>query len=206
MTKEKEEEEDTKEISGQKLDEARFTVNNQLQVANSNEDKAFRLLQFNLTALAAIFTAFSVVPSINASVTEFINIPNALALFLLLGSIVTAAISFLSGSKVLGVNAGMLQVEIDTADEMKNALVESYSKWISENRKSVQFQSYMTTYSIIMFVNCLIFAIYGVSATVSGSVGSFWYYVFLIIIMISGLFISSTAYYSDRFAELLMTN
>jgi hypothetical protein len=62
------------EVIPKTVEEARQTLDYQIQISQNLENKSFRLLRMNLVILGAIFTAFSIAPSIQIPIGNFVNL------------------------------------------------------------------------------------------------------------------------------------
>ncbi|MFC6975842.1 hypothetical protein ACFQL1_16020 [Halomicroarcula sp. GCM10025709] len=142
-------------------EEAKETVNHQMNWLQQMDTKAVKILRAVLVLIGLLLTALSVsVRSSSIQITQFVNlftIAGGLALVL---SSISAAITYIASSFEAGIGRRDLTEAIDegyTEVKFHTELAKGYSNWIQFNQYVLQYNAIILALTIIFVINAITF-------------------------------------------------
>lgn len=152
------------EMESKILDELEKTLDYQIQAIQNFEDKAFRLLRMDLVILGAVFTAFSVAPSLQMPIERFVNLFTITGFGFLLLSIIGSAVGFTAISYDMGISDAVIDrvQSFDRQQEYREMMLNLYSNWIEHNSRTQRINVTIMSISMISFVISIIQSIAGI--------------------------------------------
>ena len=162
------EEEDASEALCAACEEAKGTLDHQLNWLQQTDEKAVRILRANILLIGLILTALSLsLRSKAIAVDQFLNLYTIFGGLALILSSMGAAITYISSSFEAGVGDSDLEATLEDEPDLKTLyreLAQGYSEWISYNRYVLGYNSILITMTLIAVVNAISFL--SVGATV----------------------------------------
>lgn len=154
-------------------EEARETIDNQLDTLDDIDAKAMSILRLNVLLVGVILTAVSVAVEIDAVVLgELNNGYVAIGVGSLVLSTALAAITYTSSDSEVGIDGESIRAAVDASldeEEFEAATAQSYAAWIEFNDRTNVMNAPVITLTMLLVVIGLVHLAIGVYAAVGGS-------------------------------------
>ena len=147
-------------------DEARHTLNQQIERIEQADQKAVSLLRVNLLIAGIIVSSLMLIESFNGvTLSSFGNIWTTAGIVGLVCSTILASMTYSSSGYDIGIGPPMidntLQGQYDSREELDRRLSELYKVWLSHNEKIGRSNAYFITISILLVIDSMIFLLGG---------------------------------------------
>lgn len=140
--------------------EGREVIDHQVEWARQIDDKAIRFIRINILLLGLGLTAFSLSSSsFEAALDQYLNIYTLSGILALLGSMVTAALTFGLTSVKSGISARYLRhvSEGDISDrQLYEGLALGYAEWIEHNKNIIEINVATFMITVVLVVDSII--------------------------------------------------
>ena len=187
--------------------EARSTVDQQIEKIHKEDQKAVGIFRVNLLVIGILSSAISL--SIRTDVlatSSFINAHTAIGALALILSSVVAAMAYTSSKFEMGVDPSQVDLASDgdkTREDIYETLSKQYSNWIARNQSVHQFNAYAITWSMILAIAGVVFFAGGVVVGALDIRGSTISYLLLALELLAGAALGLMLNYSDAIFEKL---
>jgi hypothetical protein len=189
-------------------EEARHTVNQQIEKIHREDRKAVGIFRVNILILGILTSGLSLSMRTNAVVTsQFFNAHTVLGITTLLLSSVIASMTYTSSSFDMGIKPKPVQEVRDGEhdyDAFMDKLADEYSQWLDANQRVHRFNAYAITWSIIFAIAGLVFFMGGIGTGLAETRGQLISYALLGAELVVSLVLGISVYFSDWIFELLM--
>ena len=168
-------------------EEARTTLNHQIQAIKDTATFSFDMLRLNIVLLGALLSAVPVAGQLGITLTGFINIYTIFGISFLFISVLAAAIAHTITSMSVGIDPDGIKTLLDEQydkNDFDKILSKSYSNWISFNDRISLKQNLAFVFSMALFIDSLLFMCAGfVAGVYTPNFGSRSSYVVLTLII-----------------------
>lgn len=143
-------------------EEVQKTVEGQVTWLREIDDKAMRTLRFNAILLGLVVPVFSFAIEFElvTEIQAFYTSHTVLGITALIASTALAGLTYTSSSLEAGVSSDNVSVAKRrgfTDEEVHDALLSSYAKWIRSNRKTIYWNSILVTFTIFLTIAAVVF-------------------------------------------------
>lgn len=180
-------------------EEARETINNQLDTLDDIDAKAMSILRLNVLLVGVILTAVSVAVEIDAVVLgELNNGYVAIGVGSLVLSTALAAITYTSSDSEVGIDGESIRAAVDASldeEEFEAATAQSYAAWIEFNDRTNVMNAPVITLTMLLVVIGLVHLAIGVYAAVGGANTN-------LVVVVSWVLMGPIVYASNVFRQL----
>lgn len=137
------------------IDEARQTLDSQIENLSDIDEKASKILRINVLIIGVILSALTLSSNQNTPVRESINIYLLIGFAFLIVSTATAGLTYTSSSLRIGMSKSdivtMFKEDLDS-EELDHILSKSYAQWIRSNQSTEILNSFYSTSTILLLV------------------------------------------------------
>lgn len=138
--------------------EGRQTLDHQITSLQRIDEKAIQILRANILFIGLILTALSFVVQSPMDISRFINFHTVFGAFLLLGSCISAGITFLVTEYEPGIGAAAINTTVNdglTEKQLYTRLANGYSDWVEYNESALQLNGLIATATILFVINAI---------------------------------------------------
>lgn len=189
-------------------EEARYTLDHQIEKIHKEDKKAVGVFRINLLIIGLLLSALTITTRSNSPpLGELINAHTVLGTFAIGTSSLIAAMTYTSSEFQMGVGSPVIRDVATgkmTTKEFDEKLGEKYANWIRRNQVVHQYNAYAISYSISLVIVGLLFYSVGTVVGAESMRGSTLSYVLLTIEIISIAPISLAIFSSDWITEHIL--
>lgn len=157
--------------------EARETIHSQTEWLREIDSKAMKTLRFNTLILGLILPTFSFAVKYNfiSETADLQNRDMMYGMVFLISSATLSGITYTSSK----INAGISAKDIKTAQQeglvgkgVHDSLLASYQTWIESNSRTIFWNTFLITFTILLMTYALVFLSLGTVTALFGSVSN----------------------------------
>lgn len=156
------------------IDEARATLDTQIENLNDIDTKAIRILRINVLLIGLILSALTFsAKTPTVPFDEFLNVYLGTGIVLLISSTATAGLTYTASDARAGMSKSNLVTMLDedlTDEELDLILSKSYAKWIHGNQSTEVLNSFYSTSTILLLIYAVTYLSLGVYDALVGPV------------------------------------
>lgn len=186
-------------------EEARDTLDQQIEKIHYEDQKAVKMARVNLIILGVLVSSFSfILSSQQLSSTEFLNSHSAVGALLLVASTILAGMAYSSSRMELGADPVVISEASEMAPEaFYSELNRQYTEWLEENDQVHSMNAYAIQWIIVLSITGMIFLIGGFTVGLVGERGDTLSFVLLAVEVLSSLFVAALISRSDSFFRVI---
>ena len=153
----------------------RTTLDKQVEWLHEIDDKAMRTLRFNVLLLGLLVPGYSMAVRHGTAsrLADFYSIDTALGISCLVASTALAGLTYTASSIDVGVSADDVRVarRARIPDRAAfDALVSSHAEWIRTNRRTILWNSFFVTITVLLLIYGVVFLSLGVASVLAGPI------------------------------------
>lgn len=184
-------------------EEARYTLNQQIERIEQADQKAISLLRMNFLIAGIIVSSLMLIETFNEmSISDFGNIWAIAGVTGLVFSTILASMTYSSSGYDIGIGPPMidktLEGEYDCRGDLDERLSELYKSWLSHNKKIGRANAYFITISILLVIDSMIFLLGGAGIGLIGYDNSIITYISFFLTIIPILLLNVAIWRADE--------
>lgn len=186
-------------------EEARETLDQQIEKIHREDQKAVKMARVNLLVLGILVGSFSFIfGGGNLTPSEFLSSHTAIGTLLLVASTVLAGMAYSSSHIELGGGPEIISGASGTsAESFYEALQSKYSDWLEENQAVHKMNAYAIQWVIVLAIVGVLFLVGGFVVGFTETQGSSWSYGLLTAEMLGALVVGGLISRSDVIFRIL---
>lgn len=186
------------DLQARVCEEARSTLNQQINRLESTDSKALRIFHINVLLMGLIISFGALLISFeNGNPLDFISIWTVFGFCLLFVSSVTAITSYVSSTYQVGISPKLLNEvgngEYNSMEDLNAGLMDLYSGWLSKNANVHQLNTYFITLSVLLLLNSLFLLVLGLilaaAEGVSDWMNNFLFSISILMLLLIDIFV-----------------
>lgn len=138
--------------------EAQESLENQIKMVSDIDTKAIRIFRANIFLIGVIVSTLSVAAKFGMSIDGLINIHTTTGFLFLLGSTITAALTYAGTSLEVGIGRSALKKQIEEKHAGINhyeRLAKGYANWLGYNERIIGVNALLSTVTIVFAINSI---------------------------------------------------
>lgn len=138
--------------------EAQKSLAGQMQVISDIDNKAIRIFRANIFLIGVLISSLSVASKLDVGIGGLINVHTTTGFLFLLGSTVTAALTYAGTSLQVGIGYNALKKKINeehSGVEHFEKLAKGYANWLHYNDMVIGVNAFFSTATIALAINAI---------------------------------------------------
>jgi len=171
-------------------EEAQKSLEGQMQIISDIDTKAIRIFRANIFLIGVLVSTLSVASKLDVGIEGLINVHTTVGFLFLLGSTISAALTYAGTSLQVGIGHDALQSKIDQGHsevEHFRKLAKGYVNWLHYNDMVIGINAFFSTATIALAINAI--STFSLGAVVilnnesTGFYTGFWKLVALLVVL-----------------------
>ncbi len=186
-------------------EEARDTLDQQIEKIHHEDQKAIKMARVNIIVLGVLVSSFSfILTSQRLSSVQFLNSHGAVGALLLVASTILAGMAYSSSRMELGANPVVISKASEMApEEFYTKLKDQYKNWLKTNEEVQSMNAYAIQWIIVLSITGVVFIIGGFAVGITSVRGSSWSFVLLALEVLGSLVVGALISRSDSFFRVI---